>query len=402
MVIQNGYVNTRTATLIIRYKDAFGTWKRAAAVRGANGRIRPGYAHIGGREEPVEEYQYQIRYYEDRKLRYEPAGTKAGAADALRDRIEKRVSARAAAEDAGLKVEAEETRKTLLVTAAAYIRDAERRGAMEAAAQARNVRDEFLRTVRKTYVDEITRDDVFRFHETLRNRRCSDRTVANKHQRLTSWLRFAGVDKTILPPVPRYEERLPTIYDRDQISTLLANADSAKRVMILLGLKLGLRDQELQHAAFGDLDWTEKTFRVQGKPKWGFRPKTWEQRDIPIPDDLLTELKTWKKGRSDRELILGTVTGRPNGKLLLALKTLARKAKLNCGHCTGCKGKNRQCQEYTLHRFRRTYITTLLRNGVDLRTVQAYAGHKDISSTMRYLRPASAKEAQAKLNAIEW
>jgi site-specific recombinase XerD len=43
-----------------------------------------------------------------------------------------------------------------------------------------------------------------------------------------------------------------------------------------------------------------------------------------------------------------------------------------------------------------------LRGGVDLRTVQAYAGHKDIASTMGYLRPASAKEAQAKLNTIEW
>ena len=62
----------------------------------------------------------------------------------------------------------------------------------------------------------------------------------------------------------------------------------------------------------------------------------------------------------------------------------------------------RECQEFTLHKFRRTYITTLLRSGVDLRMVQAYAGHKDIASTMRYLRPASAKEAQAKLNGIEW
>lgn len=395
-------MNVRTATLIVRYKDADGIWKRAAAIRGANGRIRPGYALIEGKEEAVKDYQYQVRYYEGRKLRYEPAGKKAAAADALRDRIEKKATAKAVADDAGLKIEVEESRKTVQSTAAAYIKDAERRGAMEAAAQARNVSDEFLRVVRKVFVDEITRDDVFRFHEVLRKRRCSDRTVSNKHQRLTSWLRFAGIDRAILPPVPKYEVRLPTTYNRDQISSLLANADPTKRMMILLGLKLGLRDQELQHAEFGDVHWTDKTFRVQGKPKWGFRPKTWEQREIPIPDDLLTELKAWKNGRSDRVLILGTATGRPNGKLLLALKTLARTSKLNCGHCAGCNGKNRECQEYTLHRFRRTYITTLLRNGIDLRTVQAYAGHKDIASTMRYLRPASAKEAQSKLNAIEW
>jgi integrase len=95
-------------------------------------------------------------------------------------------------------------------------------------------------------------------------------------------------------------------------------------------------------------------------------------------------------------------SGNPNTKLLFALKTLARRAKMNCGRCEGCKSKRRECESFTLHKFRRSYITTLLRNGIDLRTVQAYAGHKDIASTMRYLRSASAKEAQGKLNAVVW
>lgn len=72
------------------------------------------------------------------------------------------------------------------------------------------------------------------------------------------------------------------------------------------------------------------------------------------------------------------------------------------GRCEGSKSRRRECREFTLHKFRRTYITTLLRNGIDLRTVQAYAGHKDIASTMKYLRPASARESQAKLNAVKW
>jgi integrase len=51
----------------------------------------------------------------------------------------------------------------------------------------------------------------------------------------------------------------------------------------------------------------------------------------------------------------------------------------------------------------RTYITKMLRGlKGDLRTVQAYAGHKDIASTMRYLVPESTEEAQAKVDAIKW
>jgi integrase len=102
----------------------------------------------------------------------------------------------------------------------------------------------------KTYVDELARDDIYRFHAALRKRGCRDRTVANKHQRLTSWLRLAGIDKTILPPTPKYEEKLPTIYDRDQISTLLAEAGPYMRMAILLGLKCGLRDRELHRSGF--------------------------------------------------------------------------------------------------------------------------------------------------------
>ncbi|HEV2483976.1 MAG TPA: hypothetical protein VGT08_00420 [Terracidiphilus sp.] len=173
----------------------------------------------------VQKYQYYVRFYENRKLRYKLAGNKAAAADALRDRIEKQHSVKAAAKAVGVKVETEEERKVLSGTAAVYIRDAEQRGATEAAEQARLVAAEFMRVVHKTYLDEVTRDDVFRFHESLRKRGCEERTVANKHQRLKSWLRFSGFETSILPPKPRYEEELPTIYTRDEISTLLANAD---------------------------------------------------------------------------------------------------------------------------------------------------------------------------------
>jgi len=40
-----------------------------------------------------------------------------------------------------------------------------------------------------------------------------------------------------------------------------------------------------------------------------------------------------------------------------------------------------------------------LRAGVDLTTVQAWMGHKDLASTMRYLKPARDKEALRKVNA---
>jgi len=189
-------MTTRKATLMIRFKAANG-WRRAQAARSANGRIKPGHALIDGEAVKVADYQYQIRHYRDRDVKYEPAGTEANEAETLRRRIELQESVKAQAVKAGVKVELDRTRKTLAATASAYIKDAEDRRANEAAAQARSVTTEFIGAIGKTYVDEVTRNDVLRFHAALRKRGCGDRTLSNKHARLKSWLRFSGIDQSI-------------------------------------------------------------------------------------------------------------------------------------------------------------------------------------------------------------
>ena len=45
--------------------------------------------------------------------------------------------------------------------------------------------------------------------------------------------------------------------------------------------------------------------------------------------------------------------------------------------------------EFVLHSLRHTCATRLLEAGVDVRTVQAWMGHKDINSTLRYIKLTS-------------
>jgi len=390
----------RAVTLLLRVKHR-GKWKRLPAAYGRNGRIRPGYAQVGEAQISFDNPAYEIRLYRNRQPKYIPAGRDASDAEVERIRQEKLSSARAKAADAGLRVQEEEQRKRLRTLAADYIEDCEMRQAHEAAAQARLVTDQFIASCKKTYLDEITRKDVLNFHVALRARRCSSRTVANKHSRLKSWFLFSGIDKEIIPPTPKYDEELPTVYTRDEISSILAAADPYLHLAVSLAYKCGLREQELTHCEFRDINFEDRVLRVRSKPGYKFTIKDSEERDVPVPSDLLEELKEWKSTHEDRELILPNRTGKPNTKLLRALKRLARDAELNCRRCQGCKDRL-ECEEWTLHKFRRTYITTLLRNGIDLRTVQAYAGHADLASTMRYLRPASGTEAHQKLNAVIW
>ena len=72
----------RRATLIVRYKDPEGTWRRAIAAHAANGCVKPGHALIDGRVRQVQDYQYQVRYYENRRAKYVSAGTSAAEAAA--------------------------------------------------------------------------------------------------------------------------------------------------------------------------------------------------------------------------------------------------------------------------------------------------------------------------------
>jgi len=48
--------------------------------------------------------------------------------------------------------------------------------------------------------------------------------------------------------------------------------------------------------------------------------------------------------------------------------------------------------------FRHTYPTRHLRDGIDIRTLQQWMGHRDIASTMVYLKNVRNRDIQARLN----
>ena len=404
-------MENRAVTLIIRYKDSSGKWQRSPVPRLDNGRVKSGFAIIDGRPFKVKSALYFLRLYRNRKLIYLPAGRHAGDADALRLKQEQTSTVLAAAKEADIEIPQPVERKTIQGSAIAYILEKEAANFTEAAAQARIVTAEFLLVVKgKTYISEIKRVDIYAYHASLRKVGRKPRTVANKHRRLTSWLKFAGVDKgvkatdpdAIIPRVPEYDLAKPTIYNAEQRKALLAIPDAYIHICLVMGIKLGMRDQELIFAEFADIDWSEQVLRIRSKPKYGFRVKKGWERDISITDSILAELNSWQKGGDRCGFILAKKDGAPNKHLLRNLKRAAREAGLNCGKCDGCNHKHHECRHYTLHHMRRTFVTTLLRSKMDPFTVMRQVGHKDIQSTMRYAEPESGKELRTRSAKVKW
>ena len=381
-------------------------WLRFPVVLSGNNRIKKGFVVVDGEERHYPDGRFQIRKYENRKVVYlNVDGDASTDAVAARDKEASLVAAKSAATAAGAKLLEEPSRVYLRKQALNFEQDALDRNATEAALVKRLVTDEFIQTTGLTFADEVRREHVLAFHKTLRTRGCGDRTVANKHARLKSFLCFCGLDtkdEKIMPPAPKFLKKRPTVYAKADNGAILAVADDYMRLAINLALKVGLREQELSHLEWGDIHWEDSILRVSSKPHWGFAVKDSEERDIPIPQSLLEDLKQWRTKFPNATLVLPTKNAKPNTKLLRQLKRLAKRAGLNCGVCKGCQGKHNECQRWTLHKFRRSFCTGLLRAGVDIETVRTYAGHADLETTMRYLAPATSKETQATINEIGW
>jgi integrase len=151
--------------------------------------------------------------------------------------------------------------------------------------------------------------------------------------------------------------------------------------------------------------------RVTAKPHWNFQPKNWEEREVPVPARLMELLKRFKPvdAKTD-DPVFPSASGRPDGAMLEKLKQVAERAKLNCGNCAvkhkledGVVKINR-CSDgpyrtrWFLHKFRRTYATRHLQDGIDIRTLQQWMGHRDIASTMVYLKGLRNKDVQKRIN----
>src|SRR5229473_3935677 len=145
--------------------------------------------------------------------------------------------------------------------------------------------------------------------------------------------------------------------------------------------------------------------RVKSKPEWHSTPKNWDEREVPIPDKLMASLSEYRQAivSSGSRLLFPTPSGQPDRHFLRTLKHIAWTAGLNCGSCKVDRGHCRQgpyCEHWFLHKFRATYATMQLQGNVDLRTLQVLLGHKDLASTMRYLKPARDGRVLQKVNSI--
>jgi integrase/recombinase XerD len=137
----------------------------------------------------------------------------------------------------------------------------------------------------------------------------------------------------------------------------------------------GLREQEVVHLVWTDINFELRVVRVTARPALAFYPKRWEEREVPITSQLAELLRSHPK-RTDSQFVFPSRTGNREQHMLDRCKAVAARAELDAAG-------------FDLKTFRSAYATRMLRAGFDVRTVQHWMGHKSLETTMRYLVPAT-------------
>jgi site-specific recombinase XerD len=180
-------------------------------------------------------------------------------------------------------------------------------------------------------------------------------------------------------PLRAEKERLkrrPPTYSPEDLDQIFAECDDTERAMFATLYLTGLRRDELTNLTWRDVDLKRATLLLTAKE--GFAPKDYEEREIPIPHDLVAILK---KLPQTSTWVFPSRNGKRLGRneVLRRLKDVAERA--------GVKNA-------TLHRFRHTYATQLLENGSDIVTVQHLLGHSDVGTTRKCLSPVENLKRQ--------
>ncbi|MFZ0732064.1 MAG: tyrosine-type recombinase/integrase [Candidatus Sulfotelmatobacter sp.] len=377
----------RQVNLTKRVETPLGS-RYCAVVLSANGRVRPDLVLVSGCEERHGEGCYYLEWREGKKRRRLSVGKDAQDAETRRQRKEAELNA--LNNGVPLLPDNGNGHSTVASAVAKFLEETELTKKPKTLAAYTTALNYFTESCPRLYLHEIERHDLLKFSGFLRDqKKQSPRSVYNKFETVMTFFKANGIRGLVgKNDWPRYTEEEPEMYEQAELNKLFKTCTDEERLWFEFFLMTGMREQEVMHTYWSDVNFAASTVRVSHKPDRNWTPKAYKEREIPIPTKLVKKLKAWK-ANADKTCGLVFPTSGCNPKLdfLDCLKVVAERAKLDK-------------DAFWLHKFRSTFATRCLWAGVDLRTVQQWLGHSDMESTMRYLKPSRSAQVRQKVNKI--
>lgn len=237
-------------------------------------------------------------------------------------------------------------------------------------------------------LEELNRDHLVDFLESLYHQHLDSRTVARALASLRNLFRFAlmeeviSIDPTLNLESPKYRKSLPSFLRMDEVDKLLAQPDEKTahglrdRALIELLYSTGLRVSELTGLRVSDLDARMGCLRCVGKGD--------KERLVPVGRQALTAVQRYLD--ESRPGLLRKRRGNTQSEACLFLNRFGgRISRITIWRILCQYGRRAGIRtQLSPHKLRHSFATHLLERGADLRSVQMMLGHADISTTQIY------------------
>lgn len=227
--------------------------------------------------------------------------------------------------------------------------------------------------------------------EAWRERRASkpvgNRTVAKSLAILTMMLTEAQSRGWVSQNVAaRVRKRRPTLQALDpshvlteaEVAKLIDRSDGQLRLMILTALRTGMRQGELLALTWGDVDLQRRRLHVRRSVRDG-KPTPLKTRHsariIPMDDELLRQLRTWRLAspKGDLDLVFPADTGGYYSPSVLVKRFQALLSR--------CGFERPELADFRWHDLRHCFVSHALAAGLPLFEVSRLAGHSSPTVT---------------------
>jgi len=250
-------------------------------------------------------------------------------------------------------------------------------------------------------VSDILPSDIERYIYFCSKKEISPLTIARYISAIRTFFKYLisneyiTTDPTEVIERPKISREVPIFLSEEEVERIKGTIrefekNNAKKVRDLAIIELlfssGLRVSELVNLKVGDINMSNEYVVVKGKGN--------KQRAIPIgkiakkylEEYLLVRGKTMKKFTKDDGYLFISKLGKKISRVSI-WKIVKKYARLS-----GIE------KNITVHTFRHSFATELLKGGADLRSVQELLGHKSILATQIYTHITDEAKFKAVFN----
>ena len=270
------------------------------------------------------------------------------------------------------------TGKTIGDLAAAFYQYARMHKAATTAVDMEGIfKNHVLPHMRDIEISEIRPGDFEVYKLARQKEKGGARTINKEIAYIRSFFKWAASQKLCAPLDFRvetlpYKPPKPHVLRMEDIVNICKAADLLHRCIFLCLYQAGMRRNEALGLKWEDVYWEQGVIRILGKGD--------KERLVPMGEWLQKSLRElFEKAGTEK----GYKYFQREGHIFLCIKTKKplkdfRKALQGAAAKAGIK------QDVNPHLLRHSVATQMIANGTDIRKVQVFLGHEDISMTQRY------------------